>query len=227
MPEFQMNGLRADNPQGWMAAIGVQYILARLGEDPLLHWEGVVPILTGSDEEQVMESLKCYLSKGSDILERLPRGRGKEKSALDRTAGKVSFVGVIEQMQNMVTSDHLHSALTQVWRNTENICSLGWDPKAVKRAYSLGGSKAPDQAPHQVVLGGQWLAAESLPITGTGPRLGQYEWVTWGYPLDLDGVWAVVQARSTDWGGVRFQSKVGRNGQMGYLEPARRGCKPN
>ena len=71
------------------------------------------------------------------------------------------------------------------------------------------------------MLAGQWLAAESLPITGRGVRDSVYSWVTWFVPIDLGGARAVVRSRSTEWGGVRYQANIGRNGKMGYLEPAR------
>ena len=54
-----------------------------------------------------------------------------------------------------------------------------------------------------------------------GKRSKSYTWVTWAVPLDLGGVRALVLARSTAWGGEHYQASVGRNGQMGYLAPAR------
>ena len=124
-------------------------------------------------------------------------------------------------MLTTVTRDKIDEALNRPWTNRDDITSLGWDSRAVKLAGSIGGDRAPDAAPHRGVLAGQWLAAESLPITGRGVRDSVYSWVTWFVPIDLGGARAVVRSRSTEWGGVRYQANIGRNGKMGYLEPAR------
>ncbi|MCG7872393.1 hypothetical protein A3194_08120 [Candidatus Thiodiazotropha endoloripes] len=217
---FEMQGLRAENTQGWMAAIGVISILDRMGMDVQIAWNNTCPTIHGADENQVIGALEEYLKQGSDILDRLPKGINGDKTALDLTAGRVSLTGVIESMINTVNRVNIVEALTQVWKNQDNITTLGWDSVSVKFAASVGGNKAPDSSPHRGVLAGQWLAAESLPITGVGPRTRKYKWVTWSVPLDLGGVRAVVQSTSTDWGGTLYIANVGRNGKMGYLEPA-------
>ena len=107
------------------------------------------------------------------------------------------------------------------WINEDNITSLGWDTRALKMSAISGGNNAPDSSPHRGVLAGQWLAAESLAVTSTGPRNDFYSWVTWSVPLVLGGVCTVVMALSSEWGGSRYIATVGRNGQMGYLEPPR------
>lgn len=219
--QYKMSGLRADNTQGWMAAVGVLYIADRMGLDVQMFWEGYHPIIQGADKGQVIDALLRYLDRGSDILDQLPTGTGAEKASLDLTAGRVNLKVVIAQMLATVDRDKIDEALNEHWTNNDNITSLGWDAKAVKLAAKIGGENAPDASPHRGVLAGQWLAAESLPITGTGPRKDVYSWVTWSVPLDICGVRAVVQAESIDWGGIRYLSNVARNGQMGYLEPAR------
>jgi len=218
---FEMRGLRAENPQGWMAAIGVLYILDREGWDARMVWEGAHPVILGATEESVIDTLALYLARGSDILDHLPQGIGKEKAAFDFTAGRVSFTGVIAKMLKMVDRDKIVEALTQPWRNRDDITSLGWDTGSVKLSASAGGTKAPDTAPHRGVCAGQWLAAESLPITGTGPRRKSYTWVTWSVPLDLGGVRAVVLSSSTAWGGVCYSADIAKNGELRYLRPAR------
>ena len=217
----KMLGLRADNTQGWMAAIGALAILDRMGMDVQLRWDEGHPVLDGAGRDQVADTLFHYLEQGSDILDRLPTGDGEAKAQLDLTAGRVNLREVIAQMVSTVTRDKIDEALNSHWRNSDDITSLGWDPGSVKLAGSLSGNRAPNDAPHRGVLAGQWLAAESLPITGRGVRAKVYTWVTWSVPLDLGGVRAVVLAGSTEWGGVRYQANIGRNGQMGYLEPAR------
>lgn len=218
---YKMIGLRADNTQGWMAAVGVLFILDQMGLDVQMFWDGSYPILQGADKKQVVSTLTNYLNKGSELLNRLPIGVGDAKAALDLTAGRVNLRAVISQMLDTVNPIKIDEALNQPWSNTDDITSLGWDASAVKLAARIGGARAPDNSPHRGVLAGQWLAAESLPITGTGPRGKVYSWVTWSVPLDLGGIRAVVQSKSIDWGGVRYVATVARNGQMGYLEPAR------
>jgi hypothetical protein len=219
--QYKMNGLTEDNTQGWMAAVGVLYILDRKGLDVQLQWDRHHPVIHGVDQEQVIDVLMEYLEQGSDILEYLPIGIGGEKASLDLTAGRVNLNKVIGQMLATVDREKIDEALNQRWKNEDNITSLGWDAGAVKLAANIGGDSAPDASPHRGVLAGQWLAAESLPITGTGSRKRVYGWVTWSVHLDMGGVRAVVQALSADWGGVRYEANIARNGQMGYLEPAR------
>lgn len=219
--DYKMMGLRADNTQGWMAAIGALAILDRMGLDVQLRWEDGYPVLDGVGRDQVADTLFHYLEHGSDILDRLPTGEGTTKAQLDRTAGGVNLRKVIAKMLATVTRDKIDEALNSLWRNSDNITSLGWDHRAVKLAGSISGDRAPEDLPHRGVLAGQWLAAESLPITGRGARTKVYTWVTWSVPLDLGAVRAVVRAGSTEWGGMRYQANFGRNGQMGYLEPAR------
>lgn len=218
---FKMIGLRAENAQGWLAAVGVAYLLDRQGHDPILYWEGQHPILLNQDAERVIDALAEYLAQDSDLLANLPQGVKGEKAALDLSAGRVSFTGVIETMLKSVSRDKIAEALLYPWKNQDDITSLGWDIGAIKQGATSGGDKAPTDAPHRGVLAGQWLAAESLPVTGTGPRSDRYAWVTWSLPLDMEGVRSVVLSRSPAWGGRVYEAKVGRNGQMGYLQPAR------
>jgi hypothetical protein len=218
---YKMNGLRADNTQGWMAAVGVLYILDRMGSDVQMLWDNYHPVIHGLGKDQVIDTLKNYLHIGSGILDRLPDGVRNEKASLDLTAGRVNLREVIAQMLVKVDRVKINEALNEPWSNKDNITSLGWDAGAVKLSASVGGENAPDASPHRGVLAGQWLAAESLPITGTGPRKDLYRLVTWSVPLDIGGARAVIQAMSVDWGGACYAANVARNGKMGYLELAR------
>ncbi len=218
---FKMIGLRADNAQGWLAAVGVAYLLDRQGQQPLMYWEGHYPVLLNQEGDRVIDVLSGYHAQGSDLLANLPQGVKGEKAALDLTAGRVNFTAVIRTMLSTVTPDKIAEALRQPWQNRDDITSLGWDIGALKQGATSCGDKAPADAPHRGVLAGQWLAAESLPVTGTGPRSDCYSWVTWSLPLDMEGVRSVVLSRSPDWGGRLYLAKVGRNGQMGFLQPAR------
>ncbi|WP_321530953.1 hypothetical protein [uncultured Desulfuromonas sp.] len=187
-----------------------------------MYWDGVFPILFGIDEDRAINALFDYLQSGSDILENLPPKIRGDKPQLDLTAGRVSMEGTIAKMLDSISISDIRSALTCQWENKDRITSLGWDSQSVKFAYSIAGGKEPGSAPHCGVIAGQWLAAESLPITGMGEGgRRSYRWVTWSFPLDMGGIRAVVLSRSSDWGGVMYEARVARNGQMGYLEPAR------
>lgn len=224
MLKFEMPGLRADNPQGWMAAIGLLLVLDRQGKAVQLSWQQLIPSLYGIDYAEVIKILLTYLRDGSQALEELtslPKNPEKNKIALDFTAGRVSFTNVIDHMTKMVTEEHINHCLTQPWTNTADEVSLGWDPYAVKQAATLTGDKAPDSAKHRTELGGQWLAAESLAITCPPPHLlkDYFQWVTWQVPLDLEGVYSVVQARSEAWHGIRYRSQIGFSGNFRFFLP--------
>ncbi|WP_041277461.1 hypothetical protein [Desulfotalea psychrophila] len=220
--QYKMQGLFETNAQAWMAAVGCFSIVSRMGHKAHLLWEHQHPVLLGVDENIVLESLSRYLAEGSSLLEELPKSKTAEKIPLDLTAGRVSFSNVITTMLISVTRDDILNALNLPWMNEDNITSLGWDVGANKMAAKVGGMKAPTSSPHRGVIAGQWLAAEALPVTSLGVRKGFYQWVTWSVPLDISGVWAVVQSKSTEWGGDLYEATIQRNGQMGYLLPARR-----
>ena len=225
MPQFEMPGLRADNPQGWMAAIGLLSVLDQQGKVAQLSWQQLIPTLYGVEYEEVIQTLLSYLQEGSqalDRLESLPKDPEKNKIALDFTAGRVNFTDVIDSMTKTVTMNDITHSLTQPWNNTADEVSLGWDPFAVKQAATLSGNNAPDSAKHRTELGGQWLAAESLAITSPPPSSlrGEFKWVTWRVPLDLEGVYSVVQAQSEAWLGIRYSAKIGFSGSFKFFLPA-------
>lgn len=221
LTQVRLTGLQASNTQAWMAALGVLAILDRMGVQAYLQWEEQCPLVHGTTREELVCTLCRYLETGSDILEHLPAGAPGEKTPLDLSAGRVELRGVISQMLAAVDRGKIEQALFERWRNRDDIVSLGWDINALKMAANSGGAHAPDNAPHRGELAAQWLAAESLPITSVGKRSHSYTWVTWAVPLDLGGVRALVLAQSTAWNGERYSALVGRNGQMGYLAPAR------
>ena len=136
---YEMVGLRADNTQGWMAAVGVLYILDQMGSDAQMLWHNFHPVIHGVGKGQVVDILEKYLADGSDILDRLPVGVENEKPSLDLTAGRVNLRGVISQMLATVDRVKIDEALNKQWNNTDNITSLGWDAGAVKLAASVGG----------------------------------------------------------------------------------------
>lgn len=225
MTRFDMIGLRADNPQAWMAAVGVLFILDHQGQKVQLSWQQLTPVLHGMTGQEVVACLCAYLESGSqalDLLADIPKDPVKNKIALDFTAGRVNFVDVINNMISDVKETHIRSALTQGWKNEDDEVSLGWDPQSVKHAASLSGDKAPDAARHRTQLGGQWLAAESLAVTCPLPNKLKrgYNWVTWQVPLDMEGVFSVVQAQTTAWSGVRYVSNIGFSGNFKVFQPA-------
>lgn len=222
MDETFLIGLRADNLQGWMAAVGTLMILDRQGLDATMLWDGVTPVVKGASEWSIIDALWAY-HPCSDILENLPNGYGGEKTSLDVTGGTVAFDKVIAKTHAAVTRDNLYQALMHPWRNDEGITSLGWDINALKQASRLAGEKPPADADHRSVTAGQWLAAESLPVTSymRRDRRRPYRWTTWALPLDFPGARAVVLAESTEYGGARYEAQMHRNGKVGYFGFAR------
>jgi hypothetical protein len=251
---LKLTGLREDNPQGWLAAVGTLRVLSELGVASQLSWDQGLAVFQGVDRESLIQSLSHYVTgreqavpfKWADnpnsikddqfqkilaadqdidwLSVYLPQGVGGVKSVLDLTGGRLQFAKVIRQTIAEVQKgpvEAITEALFGPWENKADVASLGWDPGALKAAATMGGGDAPNLAPHQVVAAAQWLAAESLPITGLKPKAKAYQWVTWSVVLDLEGVRSVVLAESTNWGGLKYMSRVSRNGQIGYLEPAR------
>jgi hypothetical protein len=190
--------------------------------------EQAVQFTWADDPHSVVEDHYRSILKAGQELDWLsvfmPQGVGGVKGVLDLTGGRLQFAKVIRETIAVVQKtpvEAVTAALFGPWENKDNVASLGWDPGGLKVAATLGGGKAPDSAPHQVEAAAQWLAAESLPITGLLPKAKSYHWVTWSMPLDLEGVRSVVLSGSVRWGGRSYMSRVSRNGQMGYLEPAR------
>ncbi|MCP4114191.1 MAG: hypothetical protein GY737_02100 [Desulfobacteraceae bacterium] len=221
MKTYTMKGLDSSNPQGWMAAIGVLYLLNKMKKNVLMHWDGNHPVLKGIDQVETIEALLAYKAQ-SDLLDNLPVLRGSDKGALDFTAGRVSLIVVTKQMIELVTHESLTQALDSLWTNQDNITSLGWDPDSRKTAALLPGNKPPTSADHKGVLAGQWLAAESLPITTPvyPVRNSSFTWTTWSVFLDMSGVRAVIFSDSLDWGGVKYQSIARSNGKFNHFEPS-------
>lgn len=251
---LRLTGLREDNPQGWLAAVGTLRVLSELGMESQLSWDQGLAVLQGVDRGSLIPSLSKYVASREQAVQfnwadnpnsikedryqkilaadqdidwlsvYLPQGVGGVKSVLDLTGGRLQFAKVIrETIAKVQTSpvETITEALFGPWENKADVASLGWDPGALKVAATMGGGDAPDSAPHQVVAAAQWLAAESLPITGLKPKAKAYQWVTWSVVLDLEGVRSVVLSESTNWGGLKYMSRVSRNGQIGFLEPAR------
>lgn len=227
MHQFKMMGLRADNPQAWMAAVGLQFILAHQNKNVLLSWDGLTPVLFNITEREMMDSINQYIRDGSQAnarISNLPRDLKKNKIALDFTAGQVILTEKIDQMVNEVKEQHILNSLTEPWQNEDkNIVSLGWDPVSIKQAATLAGGKPPEKALHRTQLGAQWLAAESLFVTCPHTiSLGQYHWVTWSVPLDIEGVYSVIQAQTSAWMGFRYCSNIGFNGSFKFFYPSSR-----
>lgn len=223
MDEVLLIGLRADNLQGWLAAVGTLMILDRQGLASTMHWAGVTPVVRGVSENAIIEALWAY-HPDSDILASLPAGYSEEKTSLDVTGGTVIFDKVIEKTHAAVTKEKVMQALMSPWRNEDDVTSLGWDINALKQASRLAGNKPPDKARHQGVAAGQWLAAESLPVTSYMRRdrpKQPYRWTTWSLPMDQPGARAVVLAGAGEFGGIQYEADENRNGQVGYFGLAR------
>jgi len=218
---YRMNGLNAANPQGWMAAIGVIYILKRRGKNILMHWEHLTPVLDGINQRETHDTLLEYKEQ-SDLLDNIPILPGEKKCTLDLTGGTVILTKEIGKMIKIVTERHMTEALDNPWLNKDNIASLGWDVGATKLASTLPGDKPPNTAEHKGVTAAQWLASESLPVVSPEYKVRNrsFAWVTWGVPLDFPGVRSVVFSENFEWNGLKFKSKANPNGNLNYFSPS-------
>ena len=120
-------------------------------------------------------------------------------------------------------------ALFGPWRYEDDYASWGWDP-ATYRPGALT-PMAPAGMKMEGVAGAYWLAWESQPLfpcihgqgtLGFESRPRAWTWATWGEPLDLSAVSALLrqpqEARAL--GGTRYRSGIVFAGQIQYFEPA-------
>jgi hypothetical protein len=120
-------------------------------------------------------------------------------------------------------------ALFGPWRYQDDYASWGWDP-ATYRPGALT-PNAPATMKMEGVAGAYWLAWESQPLfpcvhgegtLGFESRPRAWTWATWGVPLDIHAVQALLrqpqEARAL--GGTRYRSGIVFAGQIQYFEPA-------
>jgi hypothetical protein len=120
-------------------------------------------------------------------------------------------------------------ALFGPWRYEDDCASWGWDP-ATYRPGALT-SDAPTSMRKDGVAGAYWLAWESQPLfpcihgqgtLGFEARPRAWTWATWGEPLDINAVEALLrqtqEARAL--GGSRYRSGIAFAGQFQFFEPA-------
>ena len=120
-------------------------------------------------------------------------------------------------------------ALFRPWQYQDDYASWGWDP-ATFRPGALT-SSAPSEMKMEGVAGAYWLAWESQPLFpclhGVGtlgfefkPRA--WTWATWGVPLDVHAVRALLRQpqEALAIGGTRYRSGIVMAGQIQYFEPA-------
>lgn len=120
-------------------------------------------------------------------------------------------------------------ALFGLWRYQDDYASWGWDP-ATYRPGALT-PNAPASMKMEGVAGAYWLAWESQPLfpfvhgegtLGFESRPRAWTWATWGVPLDIHAVQALLrqtqEARAL--GGLRYRSGIVFAGQIQYFEPA-------
>ena len=120
-------------------------------------------------------------------------------------------------------------ALFGPWRYQDDYASWGWDP-ATYRPGALT-PNAPASMKMEGVAGAYWLAWESQPLfpcihgegtLGFESRPRAWTWATWGVPLDIHAVQALLrqpqEARAL--GGMQYRSGIVFAGQIQYFEPA-------
>ena len=120
-------------------------------------------------------------------------------------------------------------ALFGPWRYQDDCASWGWDP-ATFRPGALT-SDAPTAMKKAGVAAAYWLAWESQPLfpcllgegtLGFERRPRAWTWATWGVPLDVHAVEALLrQPREAEaLGGMRYRSGIANAGQFQFFEPA-------
>ena len=120
-------------------------------------------------------------------------------------------------------------ALFGPWRYEDDVASWGWDPAAYRPGALT--ANAPTLMKMEGVAGAYWLAWEAQPLfpcihaggtLGFESRPRAWTWGTWGVPLDLTAVAALVRqtAEARALGGTRYRSGIVFAGQIQYFEPA-------
>ncbi len=120
-------------------------------------------------------------------------------------------------------------ALFGPWRYEDDYASWGWDPASYRPGALT--SNAPTQMKMEGVAAAYWLAWEAQPlfpcIHGQGTlgfefRPRAWTWATWGEPLDVHAVRALLrqQQEAKALRGTRYRSGIVFAGQIQYFEPA-------
>ena len=66
---LKLTGLREDNPQGWLAAVGTLRILSELGIESQLSWGQGFALLQGVDQDILIQSLSGYVAGREQAIE--------------------------------------------------------------------------------------------------------------------------------------------------------------
>ncbi|HEX2685060.1 MAG TPA: hypothetical protein VHN14_00505 [Kofleriaceae bacterium] len=158
-------------------------------------------------------------------------------TALHFTAGQQSFLEMVDELRQGITSEDVREALLGPWLNTSRLPSLSWD-SSIARNYALRASN-PSKEKRGSVAAANWLgviAMEFFPVVPsrdklvtTGVRGGwkdsMFTWPLWDRPLTASTVAALLRIdlrrmRSSEWaafGVIRgYEAAILRSDQGGY-----------
>lgn len=165
---------------------------------PLAVFAKVVALLESSEggDRRAYDFAAAF---GCDVVEDKDKGRIEYTDLCFITdSGHQHFLGTVETLAGVVTTEHLKEALFGPWRYADKGLSLRWDPDDAKeyalrwRDPSVGGVSA--------VWGANRLAFEGLPLLPTVPtrrglqttgfrtekRVHEFTWPIWLEPVSLD-----------------------------------------
>lgn len=131
---------------------------------------------------------------GCEICE-MKDGKSVQDTAL-RTmsgAGHQHFLGTMKQLTHKTERAHLHNALFEMWRHSDDKLGLRWDPEEDRR-YALRWDNPSDGGGVKTVRGANRLAIEALPMLPTAP--GERDLQTTGFSTQRKAVlftWPIWQ----------------------------------
>jgi hypothetical protein len=132
----------------------------------------------------------------SDVIQDRAKGNAKP-TAFHFTAGKQTFLSMVEGLRAGIGAADLREALVGPWRYESLLPSLSWD-STMSRNYALRASD-PSAEKRGSVPGAYWLAVQGLaffPVVVAGDELrttgvaggwktGVFRWPVWSVPLSV------------------------------------------
>jgi hypothetical protein len=173
--------------------------------------------------------------------------RPVETTDLVLTAGQQRFIRLARELIEAAAAkstagnpgdEAWRETLFGPWRYRDNQHSLGWDPATQRlgafSARDPGGSTA---SPYRGMALAYWLALEALPAfpmlgrsaVGVVDRGHKFTWPLWAPSLQFEAVASLLACATSIAPAERrrlslsmFESRIGRSGRYGFLQPAAR-----
>jgi len=158
-------------------------------------------------------------------------------TALHFTAGQQSFLAMVEDLRQGITSNDVREALLGPWLNTSRLPSLSWD-SSVARNYALRASN-PSKEKRGSVPAANWLGVIAMEFFPVAPQRGKlattavkggwkdsvFTWPLWDRPLTASAAAALLRIdlrrmRSAEWAALGvtrvYEAAIQRSEQGGY-----------